>query len=216
MVFRSTCKGVSGMKKYLALSSVLGCSLLALSISALAQTSTSGSSTMSDNSGIYLGAGAGWGEEASVDHIGSNKGFVWNANGGYQFNSNVAAELGFIGYPSNKLKYNSVSETLHFYNTYLAVKGMYPFADVFNVYAKVGPSYAYSSASGNLGSSNMHAWTAYGALGLGYNFTPALQADVQVDGTLKRNDVKNSAGGVKTDMPALYSTTVGLSYLFNM
>jgi hypothetical protein len=188
------------MKKSLALSAILGASLLALSLSALAQSVTK-SSAVNGNSGVYVGGDVGVGEE---NYIGDpNGGAASGINVGYQFNPHVAAEAGHSFYPSQ--------DGVRYTSTYAAIKGMLPFSSGIVLFAKAGP--VLVGAHANIFGVNLtgREATLYGALGVGYNFTPAVQANIQIDGTMKRGHDENDDNYV----PAMYRTTVGMSYLFN-
>lgn len=202
------------MNKYV-LSALLGCSLMGISAAVLADgdaASVSTATTVNGNSGVYVGGDLGWGEEvSSTDGVSNNTGFAWGVNGGYQFMPYVAAEVGFSGYPKDSHNTPWGTETTRFYNTYVAVKGMYPFSNGVVLYAKVGPSYVDASSSG-VSTTSTHEYTAYGALGVGYNFTPAVQANIQVDATKQRGSNARDSNY----FPSMRRATVGASYLFNM
>lgn len=121
---------------------------------------------LSKSSGAYVEGNLG---------ITNKAGWTGIANVGYQFNPNIALEGGYARLGDN-------------YFT-LAVKGMIPFNNGFNVFAKVGPS---------IRNFNMNNLDFYGVVGGGYAFTPNLS------GTLQGLWISDNT----------YAGTVGLTYIF--
>lgn len=107
------------------------------------------------------------------DSVNEN-GFGWNVDGGYQWNSILGAELGYVHY------YNSteqdanvnIAKTEH-YAVYLAATGRYPLVYRLSVIGKLGAAYSYANKTFTVGAGSASgAVSPYAGLGIAYSITP--------------------------------------------
>jgi OOP family OmpA-OmpF porin len=138
-------------------------------------TSTAAFATHDKGAYVEANVGAGY-ATATADFFGytksrSESAAGANINGGYLFNRYVGAELGYTYYGGNvDLSMGNI-----------AVKGVLPLNDQFNLFAKVGSGYIGSNKGDN-GNSSDHWAGVYGA-GVGYALTPSLDLNVQYQGS---------------------------------
>ena len=148
------------MKTKAWLAAVLGAASLTLSSGALAQQST----------GWYVGADIG---NAEINNGPDDT--AWRLVGGYQFNRNLAAEVGY----SSLLDKDGVEATA----LELVAVGMFPIANRFSVFGKVG--FANVEVESAAGSDDKTELT-YG-VGVQYDFSPRLG----LRGQWQRYDTEN-------------------------
>lgn len=176
--------------------------------------------------GFYLNGNIGGGSvdlDPSLATVTVDRsGFVWSVNAGYQFNSYLAAEAGYIHLPTQRIKSSgvisgtsvAVDEQLDLYGFLLAVKGMYPFAERFDVFGKAGIAIERASGTNSVTISgtkislvgipeNQTQVAGYFALGLEYAVTPCWKVNAQ-------GVVVTSSGG----FPTTWAGLAGVSYLF--
>lgn len=214
------------MFKKMTIAALLGSSALLLGISGTANAETTDGSTVgtTDNAGFYLDANLGYGKvnEKATQVKTDNKGLMYNFDGGYQFNKNLGLEAGYTHF--NDVKVGNVRFAKNNYSVDVAVKGILPLGDHFNLFAKAGIARVSTEAlttqslmglRNTTGISNINLpnnKTAGGVhnkilpylgAGVGYSFNQHVSLDVQFAGTPKSGPV-----------PAMYGVTAGVSYLF--
>ncbi|EDP45932.1 outer membrane beta-barrel protein [Rickettsiella grylli] len=106
---------------------------------------------------------------------------------GYQFNPNLAAEMGYLQLADQEAKLKSPvnqSITINQHAFDLVGKGILPLSDKFNLYAKAGVAYLVTDLSGD--TINQHSiikpvakqsWAPEAGIGLTYNVTPNMFID---------------------------------------
>ncbi len=141
--------------------------LLILFLTAIPATSAHAAEDNTDNSSAYFNLGAGFG---LIQNLPTGTGVV-SAAVGYQFNRYLGLEADWDGMPSEQWG------KLYNYNIYsLAVKGILPLSDSFELYGKLGSGIGYSTWTGNgdpssLYNSNGSATALDGVVGVGAAFT---------------------------------------------
>lgn len=140
--------------------------------------------------GIYLEATLGtvYVNETLFEDLTEAGGFGWNANLGYQFMKYVGAEAGFSHY--------TMAGSNNAYSTHIAVKGILPFTDEFNLFAKLGPAAIFPS------NDNDTEW------GLFYAFGASLALNDQLDITVQTS-------GVTQAFDTIGLVSAGLTYHFS-
>ena len=209
-----------------------------------------------DVSGVYVGAdvGAFYNDSASTfveDHVThivkrgeSHIPWGWTASGlvGYQFNSNLAFQFGYIWDQSQKfLQAINGATTAAFadkfisYNLYLAAKGMIPIADAFSAHLLAGIAYTnvnhkLSDNTYTIGSTPEYThsykgswWSPMGAIGVAYNFDQNFSLNLQwmyimnkLSSTSGRVEAGYSSGSLKREYRGTSRVTLGANYLFAM
>src|SRR5436190_17134303 len=109
--------------------------VIALALSAAAINATAATS------GVYIGARTGYG---AIHPLLSN--FSMSSNhlagglfAGYQFNPNIAMEMGFSHFGDSKINFNNASYAMVRTNVFdLSVKGIVPIADKVSLFGKLG------------------------------------------------------------------------------
>lgn len=126
--------------------------------------STSIFAALAKSSGVYV-----------EGNVGANTDFdlAGSANVGYKINDYFAIEAGGAMYSGD-------DDNDYLFD--LAVKGIYPFPNGFNIFAKFGGAEAH-------GNGNFEAVVYYGA-GVGYSFTPNLTGVLQWNTTTSNNGVE--------------------------
>ncbi len=210
---------------------LLGVSALALSTASIAGgTTTVPSDNMDANNaaGFYVSGNLGYGDVdvkkpslsvPGTDITTTRDGVAWSGAVGYQFNPYVAVEGGYIQFSDVKVKLQapnaSVSVTTKTKGVDLAVKGIYPINEQFNVFGKVGLVYLShtlshtgtvrdGSVSLSLDDTDHHIVPLFG-VGASYNITQNWAVDLQGIVTTKSGD----------NFPATYTGLVGLTYKFS-
>lgn len=155
-------------------------------------------------SGLYVGGNIGYGKtnETFGDSLSGfqNKGFAWGVNGGYQFNKNFAAEVGYTQMAN--VKYDAANLATQNRIVDIVAKGIYPLNEQFNVFGKLGAAYTHTN---DVAEDVKHsAIVPYFGAGVGYNLTENVSLNVQGFATTKRADA----------VPAMFGGTVGLQYSF--
>lgn len=177
------------------------------------------------DSGVYLEGNLGYGQvRQSVSDFTTKhrSGFAWNVDGGYKFNKNFGAEVGYTQYPTQKYVAkegvlpigvsNKTAKGDENYAIDLALKGILPLQEGFSLFAKLGGAYAHHqdkvivtyvtpSQPTEIASKAYHKVVPYGAIGAGYAVTPNLELTVQGAGHTKNGDV-----------PAMWLVTGGATY----
>ena|SRR5438128_151117 len=135
-----------------------------MSMSAFYVGATVGQSKFKD---ACSGAGAG----VSCD----DKDTAWRLLAGYQFNPNFAAELGYHNFGETKATLGTLSETIKSNAWELVGVGLWPFANQFGAYGKLGGYRAESKDSSNFaaGGKDTNTGLTYGA-GLQWNIMQSL------------------------------------------
>lgn len=126
-----------------------------------------------------------------------------NVNVGYKFTDKFAFEAGFTWFP------NVTIGDFFYRNNYMldaAVKGIYPFDNGFDVFAKIGIGIMHSKTgiSGNdIFDEDNTETVGFFAFGTGYAFTPNVSGTLQLISTPFGNDV-----------PSMLALAVGITYIF--
>lgn len=141
-------------------------------------------------------------------------GFGGRLYAGYQFNRYLASELGYIMF--NTVKIDNIfgipnaNETIKPRAGDLVAKIMVPFAEKFDIYARLGAAYLYVTRNYNSpativepNSSNSHKFRATYGIGADYQISPTLSTD------LSWMQVQGGAGFSSSRLMAL-----GLAYHF--
>ena len=199
---------------------LLASSTLALSTASIAGGTTTIAPDNMDNgdaAGFYIGANVGYGDVdvdlPSVPGITtSNRGVAWATELGYQFNRYVALEVGGIRFADLTAKVNGTDESAKITTGAfdVLVKGIYPFSDQFNVFAKAGLAVLVHSEVISGGGTTITAFdnntqvVPMFALGFGYNITSNWGINLQGVATTSSGD----------NYPATYTGLVGVSYKF--
>ncbi len=171
--------------------------------------------------------------ESSFDHDSKDTGLAGRLFAGYQFNENWATELGWTKFKNMTTKANTSGKDLvrdgnafaaHASGTVktdaidLVAKGIYPIQDNINVYGKLGAAYLMSRADASAslseplsdisiagkGSSHEHKFYPTFGVGVSYDFTPNVAADLSWNRIQK---VGSSSTMASTDLVG-----VGLTY----
>jgi OmpA-OmpF porin, OOP family len=163
------------------------------------------SSPVSNDAGFYVGAMGGWGEtdaQVVTSQSTDNDGFSWGVDLGYQFTRNLAAEIGFTDFPNVKGKNPNMTAATANHSFDIAVKGILPLADNFNVFGKVGLALVHTKvAAGFINAGSTTRAAALLGAGVGYNIGHGVSVNVQTQITSKNDPV-----------PAMYGVYAGLSY----
>jgi opacity protein-like surface antigen len=205
-----------------------------------------------DVSGVYVGAdvGAFYNDSAktfidghATHTFSRSKHHVpwgWTASGlvGYQFNNNLALQVGYIWNQDQKVEQSSTAlgstgyaNKFTAYNLYLAAKGMVPIMDAFSAYMLAGG--AYTHANHKLSASNQTifgnptyvdrykaSWLSpMGALGVAYNFDQNLSMNVEwmyIMGKLSSTSGATGQDTLKRNYRGTSRLTLGANYLFAM
>ncbi len=203
---------------------LLGASAFVLSTAGIAggTTRVPGANTDANNiTGLYVSGNLGYGtvdiklpKDLPSGISASHSGFAWSGALGYQFNQYIALEGGYIQFANVEVKQDSVGNVkLHTNAVDLALKGIYPINQRFDVFGKAGLAYMSHSVAGtaNGGSTvtvsiKNHQIAPLFGLGAAYNITRKVAVDVQGITTLKSGD--------DGEYPATYTGLVGLTYKF--
>lgn len=161
-------------------------------------------------SGFYLGANLGYGKtnETLENNSTKNKGFVWGADAGYNFNQYLAVEAGYTQMATVKVSGQTLSSENRMFD--LVAKGTYPINTQFNIFGKLGAAYTHTKLASTIGGASIEGAGANGAIvpyfgaGVGYNLTKNVSFNVQGFATTKRANV----------VPAMYGATAGVAYTF--
>ena len=137
------------------------------------------------NMGIQLGEG--FTNYKARDFTGIRTSDIKNSNiagrayGGYLFNENFASEVGYTVFSkvkfSNINSINTLSGNVKTYVIDLVGKGIYPFDNGIDIYAKLGLALAKATSSGTVHDNNTRVQPAMG-LGTDYNITPNFLVDL--------------------------------------
>ncbi len=182
----------------------------ALTFSTLGMAASYDSKVAPDNSsyptGIYVTGSAGYGKTDSRGPV-KNSGFVWNAGAGYRFNKYIAVETGYMRLPRVKGMGVKIYPNL----VYLVAKGIYPINETFDVFAKAGAGYVWTSSKpsnmailGSRISPKAHLIVPVFGLGADYNISQNLAVTVQGVTTIKSGHT----------IPTTYAGLAGLTYSF--
>lgn len=166
--------------------------------------------------GFYAGGQLGYGHTSWTNsdlHVNSasidQDGLAGRVFGGFEFNENWAAELGYTRFPNTDVKnINGVAgnngDINNQYDIDLVAKGILPLANSFSMYGKLGGAYAKASSSRDLITSSSRVYPTFG-VGLSYDITP----NVPVDLSWNRVQKVNNGPIPSTDLFA-----VGVAYNF--
>ena len=155
-------------------------------------------------------------------------GFAYRLASGYNFNDNVALELGFTDYSNSKTKVelNGNSEklaTVKPYTVELLVKGTVPVSEEFFVYGKTGFAYTHVDFKGNEDVTGEKAKTASSiayrpvmAAGAGYKVNEQVSVDLSYSRVFGKGSLTDSLDReLSSDyIPDLDLLAVGVSYSF--
>ncbi len=182
-------------------------------------------------SGIYIGANAGWSfaDSPSASDAGassvSNKNYVLGATVGYDYaftqNWLAGLEIGYTYFGKQTYDYTG-SQDGSFTNTgfQLMATGTYLDSSGFNVFGKVGAvdeKTAVSDPSDNLGDTSQTKWLPAAAIGVGYMPMQNLNVALQYERTF---GASWSGTETSSDTPSKPMTqnavTLGVTYKFGM
>lgn len=169
--------------------------------------------------GFYVGGQLGWGHTgwstsdttpsaSSVD----NNGIAGRVSGGYQFNENWAAELGYSRFSNTD--FNKIGGIPGFnatvkneYAVDLVGKGILPLGNCFNLYGKLGAAYLSAEGTTNFGGSSNTEHKVYPTFGVGvsYDITPNVPVD------LSWNRIQKVGSN---DLPSTDLVALGIAYNF--
>lgn len=162
---------------------VTALSLAAVSTTfAAAQANTSASNS---HQGYYVAVDGGI-ANYTADFISYNQ-FAYGAHVGYQFNKNIALELGALRLPNTK-SFGQINSKNHFLID-VALKGILPLSTCFDIYGKLGVGYGQFTAVNNQYetwlNTHPHQSQGIGLIGVGaeYAFTPKVSLGVEADAT---------------------------------
>jgi OOP family OmpA-OmpF porin len=104
-----------------------------------------------------------------------DKDTAWRLLAGYQFNRNLAVELGYHNFGELKASAGTLSETIKSNAWELVAVGLYPFANQFGVYGKLGGYRAEAKDSSNFapGAEDTNTGVTFGG-GLQWDVMPAV------------------------------------------
>jgi opacity protein-like surface antigen len=227
------------MKKVLILSALGIVSTAALAGGASTPTMYNTAPTTSvknADTGIYIEGLAGYNQTALKDTYGTVDNYEWNhgtgnwalgADAGYQFNQNMAAELGGIYTFNATQKPEDTSNggtkaTYQPWYGYLAGKLSLPVYDNLSVFTKLGVGYQHLSVkfedlnTGDSDTVSGSKWAPMFGFGAAYNFTPSMY----ITGEWLRFTGKIDMNSTDTDSISTLSAPniflVGLGYKFAM
>lgn len=149
-----------------------------LGVAAVALSTMMVTNAMAAKEGAYVGGQVGYGHFGEFRDYGKDNtsgGVAGRVFGGYQFNSYLAAELGWT-------KFSNLSEqgiSLKTNAVDIVGKAILPVADGFNLYAKAGAAYVMSDVDvKGFGSGTEKKWFPTAGVGASYDITPNVAADV--------------------------------------
>ena len=158
--------------------------------------------------GVYIDGNAGYGLLPGFSpHRG---GFAYNGDIGYQLNNYFGLELGYNHFANVPYPYASKGN----YSGDLALKGILPLAERWNLFGKLGLAYVHSQQKfSNFSHINNNLTTnfTYGsvsgpapylAAGVSYKLSQQFDINAQIHGT------------PGTHVPEMYAALIGLSYHF--
>ena len=163
--------------------------------------------------GIYLDANFGWAvndfDAGSGQKTKSDNGFAANVNLGYQFSQNLGAEFGFFYIPDYSVEPgDSADKVTNNFSYDLAVKGMLPFAEQFNAFAKLGVGLSTGKMGATFNPSGSQSGVAgFGALGM--SWMPAAMPNLSLS-------VQGFAFTKANKLAGRYGVLGGVGYLFPM
>ncbi|HEY5897364.1 MAG TPA: outer membrane beta-barrel protein [Burkholderiales bacterium] len=137
-------------------------------------------------SAFYVGATLGQSEfKDSCDGIGAGvscdeKDTAWRLLGGYQFNRNFAAELGYHNFGETKASAGGISASIKSKAWELVGIGSLPVANQFSLYGKLGGYRADTELTSNFGASGKDTNTGW-TYGFGAQWDPMAQLGVRVE-----------------------------------
>jgi OmpA-OmpF porin, OOP family len=153
---------------------VLVASAIALS-GALAATQAS---AQAQDMGFYIGGAIGQAElKGACDGLPAgtscdDKDSAWKVLGGYQFNRNLAVELGYANLGEASASLAGVTANVEVTAWDLVAVGSFPIVDKFSVYGKLGMFRSEAEGTSNVGASADDSETGFTfGLGLRYDFT---------------------------------------------
>lgn len=173
--------------------------------SSIQQSISPKSLALASDNGAYIGVGLGhlwsdWSHMATsnpnLTGVDGTGGFNFGLDLGYQWNQYIAAEFGYVYFPS--------AGNLSAYATYLAGKLMVDLPHNVDIFAKAGIAYHDLDHSGDT-----HYFNPVFACGFGYAFIENLSMDIQYmyfagDDSLNKLSINK--------VPRASSLTVGLTY----
>jgi OOP family OmpA-OmpF porin len=165
-------------------------------------------------SGVYVGGQLGWGVTNIFHGVNTqgqktqDTGLAGRLFGGYEFNQNIGAELGYMRFSNATVKHESGD--IQTYAVDIAAKGMMPLQNGFGVYGKLGVAYLNENFGISNGNSRVSfsEGKVYPELGVGvsYDFSQQLSTDLSYTRIQKTSNGNLNS----TDFVGL-----GLSYHFN-
>lgn len=154
------------------------------------------------DNGAYVGIGFGnlwsdWNDQPRPSGIEGDDGFTFNLDLGYQWNQYLAAEFGYVYFPS--------ASHLSAYATYVAAKMLVVLPYRFNLFVKAGVAYHHLNIQGDTS-----FFSPVFAGGVAYAFLDNLSANLQY---MYLGGDSNLGGNLGvTRVPSGNSITVGLDY----
>lgn len=136
-------------------------------------------------SNLYVGAGVGHAEQKiSIDGYSDTiSKTAFNVNGGYKFDQNFAAEVGYLSFGKASGSDSGVSASIEPTSFYVAAVGTYPVSPVFSIYGKLGAAANRTKLSAKIGTmsfSNTQSETTLLA-GVGAAYTVAPNIDITLE-----------------------------------
>jgi OOP family OmpA-OmpF porin len=157
-----------------------------LGVAAVGLSTAIAASAVAAQPGFYAGVQAGYGNL----HLGSgidnkDKGLAGRISGGYQFNNNFGAEMGWSKFHTVEQKYSTAKASLKTDVVDLVAKGTVPVADNFSVYGKLGGAYVMQRVDVTNHGHHVHLdkdsekkVLPTAGVGVSYDFSPNVAADV--------------------------------------
>jgi len=192
--------------------------LIVSSASIAGKTTTIAPDNMDANNaaGFYISGNLGYGNvDVNLPSVAgvstSHRGVAWSTAVGYQFNPYVAVEGGYIQFADEKVSVPGSSVTVTTEAADLAVKGIYPINQQFNVFGKAGIAYMTHTGVISGGGTTVivadtdHQVVPLFGAGASYNIDENWAVGVQAITTLKSGD----------NFPATYTGLVGVTYKFS-
>lgn len=140
-------------------------SVAVLGIAAATLAFSAGAQTTNDQSAFYLGGSVGQSKFKDCTGCSDDKDTAWRLLGGYQFNRNFAAEVGYHNFGEAKFPGGSVKA-----NAWeLVGVGLFPVSNAFGIYGKLGGHHSELKDGGSETGNGL----TYGA-GVQYDIMPAL------------------------------------------
>lgn len=186
-------------------------SLVVALLSAFAAPSFAGTV---DLTGFYAGANLGVGNASFSSPAGvtvtqpSSKP-LYGVFGGYRYNENLAAEVGYTGISYFNTNVGAVQYLSKQKALYVAAVGTYPINDAFSVFGKLGVASA-SSENNAVAEQTTRRFGPTAGIGAQYKFTPAIAVRLTVDAyqvaaLIPTTGVKQNSTATTANLGLVYS-----------